>query len=100
MHSRGIEQLKARSARLTEDLGHAEARAQLSEFVEGTLPPDNDVRLERHLDRCGSCAAFARTLARTVDLVRALPRARLSPAAREQLRRPDSPASRGRPARD
>ena len=52
---------------------------RLSEFVDGELPPEICEEIQRHMDGCSPCVAFANTLKKTADLCRRLP-ARPMPA--------------------
>jgi predicted anti-sigma-YlaC factor YlaD len=61
----------------------AEVRAQLSEHLEGSLAPEGERRVLRHLARCARCRSVLASLARTITHLRAL--GRLEPAAGPSL---------------
>jgi anti-sigma factor RsiW len=74
----------------------------LSDYIDGDLAADLRVLIDRHRSRCPPCAAFVRTLERTVELVRARP-ARALPRARVRalaaaLRKAAAAAAPPRPA--
>jgi anti-sigma factor RsiW len=51
--------------------GSAECRAmfaQLSEYLDGELPPDLCDEMDEHMDDCPPCQAFLESLRRTVRL--------------------------------
>jgi anti-sigma factor RsiW len=49
------------------------ARERISLELDGELSPHEALLLERHLDRCSACAAFAFDVRRYTDLLRAAP---------------------------
>ena len=51
-----------------------EVRDAASDFIDGELAPARNARIRSHLDKCGPCAAFIRTLRTTVRLLRSTPR--------------------------
>ena len=46
---------------------------ELSAYIDGQLPRDDEARFRRHLEQCPECQAELRTLSRTVALLRRLP---------------------------
>lgn len=67
------------------DMTCREMAEYLSDYVDGEL--DGSIRrlIDTHGGDCPPCRAFIRTLARTVEALRAQPREPLSPALRESL---------------
>lgn len=57
--------------------------ARLSEFLDGELAEELRREMRSHLGGCGPCDAFCRSLRRTVELCRQLPR---DPLPEEVLR--------------
>jgi predicted anti-sigma-YlaC factor YlaD len=51
---------------------HSEIRAQLSEYLERDLDPEERSRVEEHLGSCAHCAGELRDLRETVSLLRRL----------------------------
>jgi Predicted transmembrane transcriptional regulator (anti-sigma factor) len=41
---------------------------QLSEYIDGELPPDLCAKLEEHMAGCENCTVVVNTLKRTIDL--------------------------------
>jgi anti-sigma factor RsiW len=67
------------------ELTHAEARARLSDFLDGSLS-DNDRRgVESHLAACRGCAAYCATLKATLDATARLPRPVVPRGARSKV---------------
>jgi hypothetical protein len=83
-------------ARLREGLPgesiHAAIRARLSDYLDGSLPPDEVGEIRQHLDSCVACQAFWRTLLRVITTTGQLPRRTLPPAARDRIRSRTSPS--------
>lgn len=83
--------------------GHAlscrEMAEHLSDYLDGALRADLHALIDEHSGDCPPCRAFVRTLARTVEAVRAQPREPLSAARRkalaDSLRRARAKASGG-----
>lgn len=59
----------------------------LSDYLDGDLDAALKETIEAHGGECPPCRAFIRTLRRTVEAVRSLPREPLPPAARRALAR-------------
>lgn len=57
----------------------------LSEYVDCNLDASIRELIDRHGGECPPCRAFVRTLARTVEALRAQPREPISPAAKRSL---------------
>ncbi len=55
------------------DLSHQDVRDRLTDLLDNALDATEEARLRRHLAACPECAAYYRTLRRTVELLRALP---------------------------
>ena len=62
-----------------------EMAAYLSDYLDGDLQADLRTLIDAHRGDCPPCEAFIRTLARTVEAVRARPREPLSPALKKSL---------------
>jgi len=60
--------------------------AQLSAALDGELPPGLCEEIRAHLAGCAPCEAVARSLARTVELCRNVPRRPLPEGLRSELR--------------
>jgi hypothetical protein len=58
----------------------------LFDFVAAQLPPGGCERLERHVDRCPSCAAYLESYRLTIRLARQLRPGPLPPRLAERLR--------------
>jgi predicted anti-sigma-YlaC factor YlaD len=57
----------------------------LSDYLDGEIREDLRSLIDAHRGDCPPCEAFIRTLARTVEVVRAQPREPLSPALKRAL---------------
>jgi anti-sigma factor RsiW len=57
----------------------------LSDYLDGELEASLRQILERHGGECPPCAAFVRTLSRTVEAIRHQPREPLPPALEQRL---------------
>ena len=57
----------------------------LSDYLDGDLAASLTALIDAHRGECPPCEAFIRTLARSVEVVRAQPREPLSPALRNRL---------------
>jgi RNA polymerase sigma-70 factor (ECF subfamily) len=62
-----------------------EMARHLSEYLDGELQEALRLAIDAHGGECPPCRAFVRTLGRTVEAVRAQPRAPLPPALRRRL---------------
>lgn len=58
---------------------------QVTEYLDGALPPPERTRFEGHLRTCGGCRHYLAQMRRTVELVGRLPAEDVSPAARQEL---------------
>ena len=67
------------------DVHCTEAAERSTDYLDGTLTPEERQRFERHLAGCAACRAALRQLRTLLVLARRLPAPTLSPAAREQL---------------
>lgn len=67
------------------DVSHDLVRAQLSEYLDGSLSdPDRD-RMDRHLDGCLDCLACLKTLRQTVKMLGELPARSAPPDAKASI---------------
>lgn len=57
----------------------------LSDYLDGDLAASLTALIDAHRGECPPCEAFIRTLAKSVEVVRAQPREPLSPALRNRL---------------
>ena len=71
--------------RVASDSVHAAIRARLSDYLGGSLPAAELDTMRQHLDSCGDCQAFWRTLLRLINTTGQLPRRRLSQAASDRI---------------
>ena len=82
--------------------GHGEWTLLLSEYLDGTLPPDRAMRVDEHLGACSTCAAVLAELTEVVSRAKRLedrdPPRDLWPSVREELAR--APVIRLEPAAD
>jgi predicted anti-sigma-YlaC factor YlaD len=62
-----------------------EMAEHLSDYIDGEIREDLRSLIDAHRGDCPPCEAFIRTLARTVEVVRAQPREPLSPSLRRAL---------------
>ena len=64
----------------------ADVVAVLDDYVDGSLDPKLARIIERHLQGCPSCEAFARTYRTIVELTGELPADDIPPSVRERVR--------------
>ena len=57
----------------------------VTSYLEGTLAPDERLRLEAHLGDCPYCVEYVDQMRRTVDALGKLPEQSLSPEAEREL---------------
>jgi len=57
----------------------------VTEYLEGTLPPDDRARFEEHLAACDGCGAYLDQMRKTIALAGRLREEDVAPAARERL---------------
>ena len=57
----------------------------ITEYLEGTLPPDDRASFERHLAGCEGCHAYLDQMRETINALGRLPPEPLSPEAERQL---------------
>ncbi len=81
--------------RLNENEIHAYVEERLSEYIDKRLAPDEQARVEKHIQECKRCAASLRSLTWTVNLVKQVP----APALPRQFTLPLSEQKRA-PTRD
>jgi predicted anti-sigma-YlaC factor YlaD len=62
-----------------------EMAEHLSAYLDGELAASITALIDAHRGECPPCEAFIRTLAKSVEVVRAQPREPLSPALRKKL---------------
>ena len=51
------------------ELDCGQVRAASSDFIDGEVSAAESSRIRSHLERCGPCMAFVRTLRATIDLL-------------------------------
>jgi anti-sigma factor RsiW len=59
---------------------------RLSEYVDGELSQEICAEIQRHMDGCEPCVAFAKTLRKTADLCRRLTSQPIPPEVAADLR--------------
>jgi anti-sigma factor RsiW len=59
---------------------------RLSEYVDGELSQEICQEIQRHMEGCDPCVAFAKTLKKTADLCRRLPSQPIPPEVAADLR--------------
>lgn len=59
---------------------------RLSEYVDGELSQEICEEIQRHMEGCEPCAAFAKTLKKTAELCRRLPSRPIPPEVAADLR--------------
>jgi anti-sigma factor RsiW len=59
---------------------------RLSEYVDGELSQEICQEIQRHMQGCDPCVAFAKTLKKTADLCRRLPSQPIPPEIAADLR--------------
>ena len=64
---------------------HSDILDQLSEYIDGALPASDTERVQQHLDGCGRCQAFYRTLREVVSATRQTAVEPLGEASRRRL---------------
>lgn len=57
----------------------------VTDYLEGTLPPEDVVRFEEHLQICPYCVTYLEQIRETVRLSGALREEQLEPSARDEL---------------
>ncbi len=72
--------------RVSSASAHAAIRLRLSDYLDGSLPPDELDDIRHHLDNCAACQAFWRTLLRIITTTGQLPRRSLPQSARERVK--------------
>ena len=58
---------------------------RLSEYVDGELSQEICQEIQRHMEGCDPCVAFAKTLKKTADLCRRLPSRPIPPEVAAEL---------------
>jgi len=59
---------------------------RLSEYVDGELSQEICEEFRRHMEGCGPCVAFAKTLKKTAEMCRRLPSRPVPPEVAAELR--------------
>jgi anti-sigma factor RsiW len=59
----------------------------VTDYLEGTLPDDDRVRLEAHLAECPYCEKYIAQMRQTVEALGALPAEPIDPAQQQELLR-------------
>lgn len=67
------------------DLTCKELVELVTEYFEGTLPPNDRVCFEQHLTTCDGCTAYLDQMRRTIELVGQLTEELISPQAQQEL---------------
>jgi anti-sigma factor RsiW len=57
----------------------------VTEYLEGTLPADDQERFEEHLETCPRCQTYLEQMRQTIRMLGQLPAETISPEARGQL---------------
>jgi anti-sigma factor RsiW len=57
----------------------------VTEYLEGTLPPDDRARFEEHLVKCDGCGAYVDQMRKTIALAGRVREQDIEPEAREKL---------------
>jgi predicted anti-sigma-YlaC factor YlaD len=57
----------------------------VTDYLEGALPHEQQVRFEAHLHACTNCQAYLDQMRETIRLLGMLPEETIQPAAREEL---------------
>jgi anti-sigma factor RsiW len=68
-----------------DDLTCQELVELVTDYLEGTLPTQEKLRFERHLDECGGCDTYLDQIRMVVARARRLSESDLSPHVREKL---------------
>jgi anti-sigma factor RsiW len=68
--------------RVSSESTHAAIRLRLSDYLDGSLPPEELDDIRQHLDSCAACQAFWRTLLRVITTTGQLPTLRLPQSAK------------------
>jgi anti-sigma factor RsiW len=71
--------------RLPSEAAHGAVRSRLSDYLDGSLPPDEIDDIRQHLDSCVACQAFWATLLRVITSSGQLPRRSMPQAVRERI---------------
>jgi predicted anti-sigma-YlaC factor YlaD len=59
--------------------------ALVTEYLEGTLPPETEARVRLHLDRCEPCDEYLTQMRTTIGALGHVPVESLSPRARDDI---------------
>ncbi len=57
----------------------------VTEYLEGTLPPEERLRFDEHLAACRHCRVYLNQMRRTIGTLGRLTEDSIAPAARERL---------------
>lgn len=57
----------------------------VTEYLEGSLPPDERARFDEHLMKCDGCGAYLDQMRKTIEMAGRLQERDIEPAARERL---------------
>ncbi|MBI1257348.1 MAG: anti-sigma factor [Chloroflexi bacterium] len=59
----------------------------VTDYLEGTLPPDQRTRFEEHLSACGGCRTYIAQMRETIHLTGMLSEDDITPEAEDELLR-------------
>ncbi len=57
----------------------------VTEYLEGTLPPPEQLRFERHLGICPGCHTYLKQIRQTIETLGTLTEESIPPRARQEL---------------
>jgi anti-sigma factor RsiW len=69
----------------SEDMNCRELVELVTGYLENTLPADDRLRLETHLEECPCCAEYGEQMRQTVGVLGRLPEESLSPESEREL---------------
>ena len=67
------------------DLACQEFVELVTEYLEGTLPPDERARFQAHLDCCDACTTYIEEIRLTIRALGHLSESHIAPTARDRL---------------
>ena len=68
-----------------QDLACRELVELVTDYLEGTLPQDDHVRFEAHLDECPYCVQYVAQVRKTIEALGELPGEPVDPVQRQLL---------------
>lgn len=69
------------------DLSCQELVELITEYLEGTLTPEQQAAFESHAGHCGGCGAYLAQMRQTIKITGKLTEEHIEPAARDELLR-------------